>query len=345
MIETDREAWRRRLAAEEQRLNLSQGLKFVYGPWSTLDTGHVAFLSLKPGTAPPGADLRAVSDERGNSYEVERTTTGSPITGQFLALTELLGVRPREVLTGVVTPFRAVAWGNLTVRQKDGALALGREFWAGPLARPDLRLIVAVSQEAADLIITLTGATAESEISAGWGHLCLRRYRTCDGRAIVHLPHLSRFRLLSRAASRDALALAFGEAAAEAPPAVPSTGTSPRLDLISALDSADALASLPLEARRVFDTLFGSPDYAVGVLTQQVVVHFRGQKVGGLNRRLMEWYVSKLFVAAHGGPAPLERRGFQVRDVAKGHRYWARKGAGSASAFVAAVEEMSGVKL
>ena len=66
--------------------------------------------------------------------------------------------------------------------------------------------------------------------------------------------------------------------------------------------------------------------------------------MGGLNRRLMEWYVSKLFVAGHAGPAPLERRGFQVKETAKGHRYWARKRAGSGPTFAAAVKEMSGVK-
>lgn len=95
----------------------------------------------------------------------------------------------------------------------------------------------------------------------------------------------------------------------------------------------------------LFDALLRSPDYDIGILTQQMAVFFRGRKVGGLNLHLMEWYVSKLFVAAHGGPASLEKRGFRVRETAKGHRYWARKGAGSASAFVAAVEEMSGVKL
>lgn len=52
--------------------------------------------------------------------------------------------------------------------------------------------------------------------------------------------------------------------------------------------------------RRAFNTLLKSPDYHVGVLAHQVTVSVRGWKVGSLNRRLMEWYVSELFVAAWG---------------------------------------------
>ena len=78
----DRDFWFDRLTAEERRLDLSGGFKFLYGPWKGLETARIAFLSLNPGQAPVEAELRVVSDERGNSYEVERTTTLSPITEQ-----------------------------------------------------------------------------------------------------------------------------------------------------------------------------------------------------------------------------------------------------------------------
>lgn len=214
MTGSDRMAWQALLAAEERRLSLSQGFKMLYGPWHELDQARVAFLSLKPGVAPRGADLRTVSDERGNSYEVEGRTTASPITGQFLALCDLLGVVPSDVLTGVAAPFRAAAWDDLTPAQRDTGLALGCRFWAAPLERPELTLILAVSQEAADMVVGLTGAKLEAEVPAEWGSLRLRRYRTRDGRTVVHLPHLSRFRLLSRPSSRDAVARIIGHGTA-----------------------------------------------------------------------------------------------------------------------------------
>lgn len=64
----DRDGWQQLLTAEETKLQFSQGFKFLYGPWSSRAGLEVAFLSLNPGRAPPFAELRTVSDERGNSY-------------------------------------------------------------------------------------------------------------------------------------------------------------------------------------------------------------------------------------------------------------------------------------
>lgn len=346
LADLDHAGWQGLLAAEERRLGLTQGFKMLYGPWSSLGTASVAFLSLKPGAAPPGADLRTVSDERGNSYKIERSTTVSPITEQFLALAALLGHAPREILSGVVAPFRAAAWEEMTAAQKDGALALGRRFWAGPLARPDLRLVLAVSQEAADLVVALTGAALEAEIPAGWGNLRLRRYRTGDGRTVVHLPHLSRFRLLSRASSREAVARALSHSGFDQPRLRATVARRPaKVELHEDAAPDATLAGLPTDVRTVLEAIRRSPDYDLEVLAQQMAVSFRGRKIGGLNRRLMEWYVSKVFVAAQGGPAPLERRGFRLLETSKGHRYWAQKGAAAAPAFAAAIGEMTGVSL
>lgn len=81
-----REDWDQELRRLESELCFNEGFKPLYCPWSTLETGRVAFLSLNPGRAPDDAEMRVVSDERGNSYEVERETTKSPLTDQFLKL-------------------------------------------------------------------------------------------------------------------------------------------------------------------------------------------------------------------------------------------------------------------
>ena len=135
----------------------------------------MAFLSLNPGRAPIDADKRTISDERGNSYEVEEYTTKSPITDQFLRLARFLGCPLKDILTGVVAPFRSDECVGLSDQQKSGALALGWKFWVDPLRRHDLRLILACSKEAATLVVDITDASLEIETLAGWGNVKLRR--------------------------------------------------------------------------------------------------------------------------------------------------------------------------
>lgn len=209
MTNLDRIAWTRKLADLEHRLGFSDGYHFVYGPWSSLDRGEIAFLSLNPGRTSDHADLRTISDERGNSYEVERATTKSPLTDQFLKLATFLGTEPSRILTGAAAPFRSKDWHSLTTRQRSESLALGREFWSGPLSRPELRLVIACSQPVADMVVDVTDALLVAEVSACWADVKLRRYRSRTGKMIVHLPHLSRYKLLSREASRVALRRIF----------------------------------------------------------------------------------------------------------------------------------------
>ena len=197
--------WMALLTKAETALGFAQGFKPLYSPWSALQSGTVAFLSLNPGRAPDRADLRMVSDERGNSYLAERLVTRSPLSAQFLQLCDLIGLAPAQVITGVAAPFRSGNWADLTPEQKQGSLEIGQRFWSGPLARPALRLIFACSAEATRLAISLTGARLKDEISAAWGNICLRRYVAPDGRVVVQLPHLSRFRLLGRPASEAAI--------------------------------------------------------------------------------------------------------------------------------------------
>lgn len=201
----NREDWHQRLVAVEAELGLRDGFRFVYGPWATLQTGRIAFLSLNPGRAPSGSVLRDVCDERGNSYAVERHTTLSPITDQALQAFSLLGAHPDEVMTGVVCPFRTPSWNDLQRDKRERALALGREFWVQPLQRPGVELIVCCSTEASRAVVGWLAAHHEASASAGWGDIAIHRYRTRMGIPILALPHLSRFRLFGRPQSEAAI--------------------------------------------------------------------------------------------------------------------------------------------
>ena len=213
----DRNRWQEDLRSAEKRLGFSEGFKFVYGPWATLDVARIAFISLNPGKAPEGENLRTVSDERGSSYEVDRHVTRSRITPQFLKLAELLEVAPGDILTGVAAPFRSHNWESLTQDQRDGALAIGREFWREPLCNPNVRLIIASSKEAGRLACELTDASLAFEVTAGWGNVKLRRYGAVGDKTVVQLPQLSRFQLLSRPESEEAIRRVLGLPAAHVP--------------------------------------------------------------------------------------------------------------------------------
>ena len=100
----DRKQWQDMLVRKERETGLTEGFKFVYGPWSTLFGPEVAFISRMPGPAPDGADLRTVSDERGNSYVVERETTKSPITNSTCGWPSSLG--ETRAACSQVRPYR-----------------------------------------------------------------------------------------------------------------------------------------------------------------------------------------------------------------------------------------------
>jgi hypothetical protein len=177
----------------------------LYAPWATIGSTDTVFLSLNPGRPPAGAELETLSDERGNSYEVERYTTASPITAQFLALANLLQLRPIEILTGVVSPFRSDRWGQVPVEKRKVALRLGKQFWdqVFKVRRPSR--VIACGPEAAEVASDALGARFELSAPSGWGEVSLRRFRAHDGAAVIQLPHLSTFKLLSRAECRAPL--------------------------------------------------------------------------------------------------------------------------------------------
>lgn len=211
----NREFWRNELEKTAAGNRFGRGYKLLYCPWETLDRHRLVFLSLNPGARTPlGSDPaeRLVSDERGNSYEFDRTISRSPMSEQFLRLCGFVNVAPAEVLTGVMAPFRSGNWEALTKRQREASMAFGRRFWSRALQMSGSGAgIVVCSRAATKVVVSLLGASLEKELESGWGTCRLRRFRTGDGRLIVGLPHLSRFRLFSRTESEPHLGRALAD--------------------------------------------------------------------------------------------------------------------------------------
>jgi uracil-DNA glycosylase len=183
----------------EQENSFKDGFKLLYCPWERLNDARVAFISLNPGRAPVDYETRTIEDTRGNSYIVERDTTKSPLTDQFLKMCEFLGASPSEVLTGAFFPFRSMRWKDLNGAQIEAGVDFARSFWRNALS-DRCELVIAVGRLPAENLVELLGCQLESEIDSQWSNVKLRRYVNSSGKTVVQLPHLSRIKLFSRAA-------------------------------------------------------------------------------------------------------------------------------------------------
>ncbi|ETD85859.1 hypothetical protein ACTTAF_17555 [Rhodobacter capsulatus] len=76
----------------------------------------------------------------------------------------------------------------------------------------------------------------------------------------------------------------------------------------------------------------------------QLMVSFRGAKVGGLNRQASHWYFSKVFIRDHGDPATMAQYGFRHVVHNEKHEYWMRQEAGAQATFEDAMVAMTGVR-
>lgn len=202
--------WEEKLKKEYKRLGLSEGYKLLFCPWKTYQKADVAFISLNPGRLPEGAEPCVFSDERGNSYDVERHIARSPISSQFLQMCDLLGVDAASVLCGVAMPFRSDSWSALSGDQSRIGLRYGQAFWDWCLPRSPVKLVIAVSADAMTVSANALDALLVEEFEAGWGNTKIRVYRGSGDRKLVHLPHLSRTKLFGRSASENQLKYAFG---------------------------------------------------------------------------------------------------------------------------------------
>jgi hypothetical protein len=181
----------------ENKICLSDGFKLLYCPWNKIYSSNIAFISLNPGNAPDSADLRMISDERGNSYEVEAGITKSPINEQFLKLCSFLGKKPSDFLAGAAIPFRSNNWASLNKEQRDAGIQVGIDLWKEMLGS-NIKRIVVTGEEACKIVLKIKPSELKSSIPSNWGDTKLKKYLANDGTEIFSIPHLSSYRLFLR---------------------------------------------------------------------------------------------------------------------------------------------------
>lgn len=117
------------------------------------------------------------------------------------------------------------------------------------------------------------------------------------------------------------------------------------VDSTTATDLQAAINALPPGISEFFQRVVSHPDYECRAGRMQLMVSFRGAKVGGLNRKAAHWYFSKVFVRDHGDPDGMTTHGFTHVVHNEKHDYWRlAQGLGAQAAFEEAMVEMTGVR-
>lgn len=191
----DRNEWQELLSREEVARGYSDGFKLLYCPWNLIEAADTLFLSLNPGRDPSGELLRVASDERGNSYLVEREARHSPIAEQYTRLCHFIGRHPQEVLTGTLMPFRTDSWDDKRDRKN---IAIAQPFWRKVLSGGRIRQVFCMGRTVEQNVVKMVGASLEEELPANWGNLTIRRYISPEGVSVFGLLHFSTYKMLSR---------------------------------------------------------------------------------------------------------------------------------------------------
>lgn len=203
-----------RIEAAYERLDTDLGWSFLYTPASTLDCPNGTMLV---GLNPGGDQHRIVpSVEEGNAYLVESWPgDGASLQDQvqqFFAVLHRAGAVPgdtaREALSETLTsnycPFRAPTWNELP--QKKDVKKFSDQFWRWLLPEIEPSLVLCMGRKPYRLFQDILRNEAsqvgeEKHWPTGWGDIQFDAQDYRVGRrqtTLAFIPHLSRFKLMSR---------------------------------------------------------------------------------------------------------------------------------------------------
>ncbi len=187
------------------------GWRFLYSPARVVDGAELAFLGLNPGGDHIPPDHPWFATEDGSAYETERWSGHeagrSPLQRQVLELFRRIGVEPSAVLAGNLVPFRSPKWACL--EEPKGALGFAESIWRCIIldrARP--RMVVAMGGETRRTLKRLFRISKTERVGVNWGTSEREVKAECGEFAtgrFVGLPHLSRYPIVTREASTQAV--------------------------------------------------------------------------------------------------------------------------------------------
>lgn len=155
-------------------------------------------IATNPGGHKPEDPILSVED--GSAYETERweeqPAGQERLQRQVLRLFEIIGERPSDVLSGYLVPFRSRSWAKLPFQAE--ALAFAKPIWKALLSASPAVTIISFGHESAAHIVAIDGGKPIQSLDAGWGRVGINIFGLPRGRALISLPHLSRYGLFVR---------------------------------------------------------------------------------------------------------------------------------------------------
>ena len=206
-------------------LNYQLGWRFLNCSSAVLETAPpLALITANPGGNAPEPDHPSASCETGHSYLVERWGKSAPgraplqvqLQSLFASVAQTSGVRAsgRELLedslAGYFIPFRSPRLADLPNLTE--ARVLGYSIWSAVLAETKPKLLISIDRDtykALSMIIPSVygeAPTGTQTFQTGWGKYTADVSDFGNGKVrLLRLPHLSTFKLFSRAACRPYL--------------------------------------------------------------------------------------------------------------------------------------------
>lgn len=188
------------------------GWRLLASPVGVLDKSQIAFIGLNPGGSEIDPEHPRLAPKDSSAYVAEAWAGSppgqSPLQRQARLLFASLDVRPEAVLAGNLVPFRSSSWHNL--QNRSDALAFGKTLWTQILRQSDPGLVIAMGRDTFEVLAEIMKIESRTKIKSGWGRVVIRLAEN-DKKKLVGLPHLSRFSIIGRRKSEDALAHSFGD--------------------------------------------------------------------------------------------------------------------------------------
>jgi hypothetical protein len=201
-------ALERRIAHAYRSSRNRLGWRLLYSPEHVLDGADVAFIGMNPGGEVDDPDhAEFAMQAKRSAYRDETWPSGSQrLQQQALALFDRLEVAPENVLAGNLVPYRSPNWDSLP--DPEQAIMFGTEIWGAIIERARPRCVVTYGKVANDAVAGMLDVRETKSVPVNWGTNCAMRgrFELEAGRGTwIGLPHLSRFTVVTRPESREAM--------------------------------------------------------------------------------------------------------------------------------------------
>jgi hypothetical protein len=199
----------RQIDKEYDRLGHTLGWRFLTCPGAVLSAKtEVVFVTLNPGGNVDRPEHPRLSCEDGSPYLTESWSGQRPgrsnLQVQVQALYKRFGISFDETLSGQLVPFRSPSWEELPRREE--SLAFGQRLWAQVIKIVKPSLVIGMGKKKLrQPLRQILGTPIESiDVPVNWGPVSagLDWFPGC---ALITLPHLSRFGIMTRPQSESAI--------------------------------------------------------------------------------------------------------------------------------------------